>query len=231
MNSDRGATVIGYWGPRTQPVEGIAAEVFSFLHSLRNIDPALGQAWVFSPETAFESTDLSVEVLAKIFRAAKDVEGQSVAAFDLGYIVSLLHPDRYQFLRIQFSLGRNVPRVPNLVNVTLPPEKQAIGEASRLLTAGVGDAIMKAIIEHWSPESARWGTREYRNAQGNEVSEIEVGWETYIQSGIDLDHSKLPVVAVLEELPNGTLIRLGEKPLDVNFDDILAVREALGYPV
>jgi hypothetical protein len=100
-----------------------------------------------------------------------------------------------------------------------------------LLTARVGDAIMKAIIEHWSPESARWGTREYRNAQGNEVSEIEVGWETYIQSGIDLDHSKLPVVAVLEELPNGTLIRLGEKPLDVNFDDILAVREALGYPV
>ncbi|MBP1050717.1 hypothetical protein AS590_16770 [Prescottella equi] len=186
---------------------------------------------MFSPETASESTDLSVEGLAKIFRAAKDVEGQSVAAFDLGYIVSLLHPDRYQFLRIQFSLGRNVPRVPNLVNVTLPPEKQAIGEASRLLTAGVGDAIMKAIIEHWSPESARWGTREYRNAQGNEVSEIEVGWETYIQSGIDLDHSKLPVVAVLEELPNGTLIRLGEKPLDVNFDDILAVREALGYPV
>lgn len=124
MNSDRGATVIGYWGgPRTQPVEGIAAEVFSFLHSLRNIDPALGQAWVFSPETAFESTDLSVEGLAKIFRAAKDVEGQSVAAFDLGYIVSLLHPDRYQFLRIQFSLGRNVPRVPNLVNVTLPPRR------------------------------------------------------------------------------------------------------------
>lgn len=100
MNSDRGGTVIGYWDPRTQPVEDIAAEVFSFLHSLRNIDPALGQAWVFSPETASESTDLSVEGLEKIFRAAKDVEGQSVAAFDLGYIVSLLHPDRYQFLRI-----------------------------------------------------------------------------------------------------------------------------------
>lgn len=231
MNSDRGATVIGYWGPRTQPVEGIAAEVFSFLHSLRNIDPALGQAWVFSPETASESTDLSVEGLAKIFRPAKDVEGQSVAAFDLGYIVSLLHPDRYQFLRIQFSLGRNVPRVPNLVNVTLPPEKQANGEASRLLTAGVGDAIMKAIIEQWSPDKARWGTPVYQKAQGKKAGEVEVGWETYIRSGIDLDHSKLPVVAVLEELPNGTLIRLGEKPLDVNFDDILAVREALGYPV
>lgn len=138
MNSDRGATVIGYWGPRTQPVEGIAAEVFSFLHSLRNIDPALGQAWVFSPETAFESTDLSVEGLAKIFRAAKDVEGQSVAAFDLGYIVSLLHPDRYQFLRIQFSLGRNVPRVPNLVNVTLPP-----GETSNRGGVAVADCTRR----------------------------------------------------------------------------------------
>ncbi|MCD2108026.1 hypothetical protein LQ385_23310 [Rhodococcus qingshengii] len=90
---------------------------------------------------------------------------------------------------------------------------------------------MKAIIEQWSPDKARWGMPGYQKAQGKKAGEVEVGWETHIRSGIDLDHSKLPVVAALEELPNGTLIRLGEKPLDVDIADILAVREALGYPV
>ncbi|BBE49163.1 hypothetical protein RE2895_60940 (plasmid) [Rhodococcus erythropolis] len=50
------------------------------------------------------------------------------------------------------------------------------------------------------------------------------------QSGIDLDQSKLPAAA-LEELPTGTLIQLGEHPLEVSFDDILTGRTALRYPV
>ncbi|EME20248.1 hypothetical protein G418_16681 [Rhodococcus qingshengii BKS 20-40] len=60
---------------------------------------------------------------------------------------------------------------------------------------------------------------------------MEVGWETYFHSGVTFDRSKLPQSAVVEELPIGTLVRLGDKPMEVAAADIVAVRAAMGYPV
>ena len=40
-----------------------------------------------------------------------------------------------------------------------------------------------------------------------------------------------PQSAVVEELPIGTLVRLGDKPMEVAAADIVAVRAAMGYPV
>ena len=58
-----------------------------------------------------------------------------------------------------------------------------------------------------------------------------MGWETYFHSGVTFDRSKLPQSAVVEELPIGTLVRLGDKPMEVAAADFVAVRAALGYPV
>ena len=58
-----------------------------------------------------------------------------------------------------------------------------------------------------------------------------MGWESYFRSGVTFDRSNLPQSAVVEELPIGTLVRLGDTPMEVATADIVAVRAALGYPV
>ena len=87
------------------------------------------------------------------------------------------------------------------------------------------------IVKHWEPERARWSIGDYLDLQPRVRGQIQVGWETYFHSGITLDRSKLPRSAAIEELPTGTLIQLGDKPMHVDATDIVAVRAALGYPV
>ncbi|MBP1054078.1 hypothetical protein J6397_28375 [Rhodococcus qingshengii] len=147
-----------------------------------------------------------------------------------GYSISL-SPEDGTARAIIAWVGGVETSAPNSVQVALPTEKDVPSELRRLLDPGIGDSIMKVIVEHWEPDRARWSIGDYRKLQNRSKGEVEVGWETYFHSGITLDRSKLPRSAAIEELPAGTLIRLGDKPMEVAAADIVAVRAALGYPV
>lgn len=138
----------------------------------------------------------------------------------------------------------------NVVNVTLPRPEHAVEDASELLTARVGDAVLKAILDHWNAERGRWSVSKYarpqeelvlgkasstswterREARKRWAKELQIGWETLIPPQVRLDRTLLPAVADIETVPAGTLVRLGDAPLDVDFEDILDLRRALGYP-
>ncbi|WP_258955616.1 hypothetical protein [Rhodococcus erythropolis] len=147
-----------------------------------------------------------------------------------GYSIGL-SPEDGTARRIISRVGGLETSAPNSVRVSLPTETQLTDSTRQLLGPDIGDAIMKVIIKHWKPERARWSIGDYYDLQNPAKGEVEVGWETYFHSQIAVDRSKLPQSAVVEELPTGTLIRLGDKPMQVDAADIVAVRAALGYPV
>ncbi|ROZ54924.1 hypothetical protein EEB12_13815 [Rhodococcus sp. WS1] len=168
--------------------------------------------------------------LVKIFEHSRSKEVGYSDTPGPGYSIGL-SPEDGTARRIISRVGGLETSAPNSVRVSLPTEKQLTDSTRRLLDPDIGDAIVRVIVKHWDPDRARWSIGDYRHLQNRSKGEVEVGWETYFHSGVTFDRSKLPQSAVVEELPIGTLVRLGDKPMEVAAADIVAVRAALGYPV
>ena len=242
-------TVIGYWHDRSQSVDELAATTRAFLDTLIAIDPALvPELLLLGEHQSGRPADLSVEGLRRIYQRRKRDDSPS-GSYVSGYAVDLVHPDHRQRQSVSFVVGKT-GRTPNVVNVTLPRPEYAVGDASELLTARVGDAVLKAILDHWNAENGRWSVSKYSRPQRELgidftgldaidrehaintrlAKELKIGWETLIPPQVPLDRTLLPAVADIETVPAGTLVRLGDAPLDVDFEDILDLRRALGYP-
>ncbi len=226
----RWPTVIGYWGTRVQTSQEVAQTMRAFLDDREAIDPDWALPWVNTKQRSRGTADLSVDGLVRIFEHSRSGEMGYSDTPGPGYSISL-SPEDGTARAIIAWVGGVETSAPNSVQVALPTEKDVPSELRRLLDPGIGDAIMKVIVEHWEPDRARWSIGDYRKLQNRSKGEVEVGWETYFHSGITLDRSMLPQSAVVEELPTGTLIRLGDKPMEVAAADIVAVRAAFGYPV
>ncbi|OZF30726.1 hypothetical protein [Rhodococcus sp. 14-2483-1-2] len=242
-------TVIGFWRDRSQSVDELAATTRAFLDTLAAIDPALvPELLLLGEHQSGHPADLSVEGLRRIYQRRKRDDSPS-GSYVSGYSVDLVHPDHRQRQSLHLIVGKT-GRTPNVVNVTLPRPEHAVGDASELLTARVGDAVLKAILDHWNAERGRWSVSKYarpqeelvlgkasstswterREARKRWAKELQIGWETLIPPQVRLDRTLLPAVADIETVPAGTLVRLGDAPLDVDFEDILDLRRALGYP-
>ncbi len=227
----RRPTVGGYWGTRVQSSQEVAQTMRAFLDDLEAIDPGLALPWVSTAEFDKVPADLSVDGLVRIFEHSRSKEMGYSDTPGPGYDVDL-SPEDGTARRIIARVGGLETSAPNSVRVSLPTEKDVPPELRRLLEPDVGDAIMKVIVKHWEPDRARWSIGDYLDLQPRVRGQIQVGWETYFHSGVTFDRSALPQSAAVEELPTGTLIfRLGDKPMEVDAADIVAVRAALGYPV
>ncbi|MFK4361953.1 Imm52 family immunity protein [Rhodococcus sp. 27YEA6] len=226
----RWPTVIGYWGTRVQSSQEVAQTMRAFLEDLEAVDPGLALPWVSTAEFDKVPADLSVDGLVRIFEHSRSKEMGYSDTPGPGYSIGL-SPEDGTARRIIAGVGGLETSAPNSVRVSLPTEKQLTDSTRRLLDPDIGDAIVRVIVKHWDPDRARWSIGDYRHLQNRSKGEVEVGWETYFHSGVTFDRSKLPQSAVVEELPIGTLVRLGDKPMEVAAADIVAVRAALGYPV
>ncbi|MFC1474331.1 Imm52 family immunity protein [Rhodococcus qingshengii] len=226
----RWPTVAGYWGTRVQSSQEVAQTMRAFLDDLEAIDPELALPWVSTAEFDKVPADVSVDGLVRIFEHSRSKEMGYSDTPGPGYDVDLSAEDG-SLRAISAWVGGLETSAPNSVRVSLPTEKQPADSIRRLLDPDIGDAIMKVIVKHWEPDRARWSIGDYYDLQNPAKGEVEVGWETYFHSGITLDRSMLPQSAVVEELPTGTLIRLGDKPMHVDAADIVAVRAAFGYSV
>ncbi|MFC8930773.1 Imm52 family immunity protein [Rhodococcus sp. NPDC057135] len=174
--------------------------------------------------------DLSVDGLVRIFEHSRSGEMGYSDTPGPGYSISL-SPEDGTARAIIGWVGGLETSAPNSVRVALPTETQLTDSTRRLLDPDIGDAIVRVIVKHWEPDRARWSIGDYRHLQKRSKGEVEVGWETYFHSGVTFDRSALPQSAVVEELPTGALIRLGDSLMEVAAADIVAVRAALGYPV
>ena len=226
----RRPTVCGYWGTRVQTSQEVAQTMRAFLDDLEAIDPELALPWVSTAEFDKVPADLSVNGLVRIFEHSRSKEMGYSDTPGPGYDIDL-SPEDGTARRIGASVGGLETSAPNSVRVSLPTETQLTDSTRQLLEPDIGEAITKVIVKHWEPERARWSIGDYLDLQPRVRGQIQVGWETYFHSGITLDRSKLPRSAAIEELPTGTLIQLGDKPMHVDATDIVAVRAALGYPV
>ncbi|MHD0303327.1 Imm52 family immunity protein [Rhodococcus erythropolis] len=226
----RRPTVAGYWGTRVQSSQEVAQTMRAFLDDLEAIDPGLALPWVSTAEFDKVPADLSVDGLVRIFEHSRSKEMGYSDTPGPGYDIDL-SPEDGTARRVGAWVGGLETSAPNSVLVSLPTETQLTDSTRRLLDPDIGDAIMRVIVKHWEPERARWSIGDYRHLQNRSKGEVEVGWETYFHSGVTFDRSALPQSAVVEDLPTGTLIRLGDKPMEVAAADIVAVRAALGYPV
>ena len=226
----RRPTVGGYWGTRVQSSQEVAQTMRAFLDDLEEIDPELALPWVYTKKLDKGPADLSVDGLVKIFEHSRSKEVGYSDTPGPGYSIGL-SPEDGTARRIISRVGGLETSAPNSVRVSLPTEKQLTDSTRRLLDPDIGDVIVRVIVKHWDPDRARWSIGDYRHLQNRSKGEVEVGWETYFHSGVTFDRSKLPQSAVVEELPIGTLVRLGDKPMEVAAADIVAVRAALGYPV
>ena len=186
--------------------------------------------WVSTAEFDKVPADLSVDGLVRIFEYSRSKEMGYSDTPGPGYDIDL-SPEDGTARRVGAWVGGLETSAPNSVRVSLPTEKQLTDSTRRLLDPDIGDVIVRVIVKHWDPDRARWSIGDYRHLQNRSKGEVEVGWETYFHSGVTFDRSKLPQSAVVEELPIGTLVRLGDKPMEVAAADIVAVRAALGYPV
>ncbi|WP_141216670.1 MULTISPECIES: hypothetical protein [Nocardiaceae] len=247
-------TVIGYWSDRSQSVgrprsvDELAATTRAFLDTLTAIDPALvPELLLLGEHQSGRPADLSIDGLRRIYQRRKR-DDPPTGSYVSGYGVHFVHPDHRQRQSVSFSVGATAGT--NLVNVTLPRPEHAVGDASELLTARVGDAVLKAILDHWNAENGRWSVSKYSRPQRELgidftgldaldrqraintrlAKELKIGWETLIPPHVPLDHTLLPAVADTETVTAGTLVRLGDAPLDVDLQDILDLRRALGYP-
>lgn len=248
-------TVIGYWSDRSQSVgrprsvDELAATTRAFLDTLTAIDPALvPELLLLGEHQSGRPADLSIDGLRRIYQRRKR-DDPPTGSYVSGYAVDLVHPDHRQRQSLHLIVGKT-GRTPNVVHVTLPRPEHAVGDASELLTAGVGDAVLKAILDHWNATEAHWDLEKYsrpqqdlvlgkvprtswterREARKRWAKELQIGWETLIPPHVPLDDTLLPAVADIETVTAGTLVRLGDAPLDVDFEDILDLRRALGYP-
>ncbi len=226
----RRPTVCGYWGTRVQSSQEVAQTMRAFLDDLEAVDPELALPWVSTAEFDKVPADLSVDGLVRIFEHSRSNEMGFSDTPGPGYDIDL-SPEDGTARRIIARVGGLETSAPNSVRVSLPTEKDVPTELRRLLEPDIGDAIMKVIVKHWEPDRARWSIGDYLDLQPRVRGQIQVGWETYFHSGVTFDRSALPQSAAVEELPTGTLIRLGDKPMEVDAADIVAVRAALGYPV
>ncbi|MDI9960077.1 MULTISPECIES: Imm52 family immunity protein [unclassified Rhodococcus (in: high G+C Gram-positive bacteria)] len=226
----RRPTVAGYWGTRVQSSQEVAQTMRAFLDDLEAVDPELALPWVYTKKLDKGPADLSVDGLVKIFEHSRSKEMGYSDTPGPGYSIGL-SPEDGTARRIIAGVGGLETSAPNSVRVSLPTETQLTDSTRQLLGPDIGDAIMKVIVKHWKPDRARWSIGDYIDLQKRSKAEVEVGWESYFHSGVTFDRSALPQSAVVEELPTGTLIRLGDKPMQVAAADIVAVRAALGYPV
>ncbi|OZD69027.1 hypothetical protein CH272_10130 [Rhodococcus sp. 05-340-1] len=248
-------TVIGYWSDRSQSVgrprsvDELAATTRAFLDTLTAIDPALvPELLLLGEHQSGRPADLSIDGLRRIYQRRKR-DDPPTGSYVSGYGVHFVHPDHRQRQSPHLIVGKT-GRTPNVVHVTLPRPEHAVGDASELLTARVGDAVLKAILDHWNAENGRLSVSKYSRPQRELgidftgldaldrqraintrlAKELKIGWETLIPPQVPLDHTLLPAVADTETVTTGTLVRLGDAPLDVDFEDILDLRRALGYP-
>lgn len=226
----RRPTVGGYWGTRVQSSQEVALTMRAFLDDLAAIGPELALPWVSTAEFDKVPADLSVDGLVRIFEHSRSNEMGYSDTPGPGYSIGL-SPEDGTARRIIAGVGGLETSAPNSVRVSLPTETQLTDSTRQLPGPDIGDAIMKVIVKHWKPDRARWSIGDYIDLQNRSKGEVEVGWETYFHSGVTFDRSALPQSAVVEELSTGTLIRLGDKPMEVAAADIVAVRAALGYPV
>jgi len=229
----RRPTVAGYWGTRVQSSQEVAQTMRAFLDDLEEMDPELALPWVYTKKLDKGPADLSVDGLVRIFEHSRSKEMGYSDTPGPGYSIGL-SPEDGTARQVGAWVGGLETIAPNSVRVSLPSlptETQLTDSTRQLLGPDIGDAIMKVIIKHWKPDRARWSIGDYIDLQNRSKGEVEVGWETYFHSGVTFDRSKLPQSAVVEELPTGTLIRLGDKPMEVAAADIVAVRAALDYPV
>ena len=227
----RRPTVGGYWGTRVQSSQEVAQTMRAFLDDLEAIDPGLALPWVSTAEFDKVPADLSVDGLVRIFEHSRSKEMGYSDTPGPGYDVDLSPEDgtRAADHRQGRRAGNQCP--PTVSGCRCRRRRMFPPELRRLLEPDVGDAIMKVIVKHWEPDRARWSIGDYLDLQPRVRGQIQVGWETYFHSGVTFDRSALPQSAAVEELPTGTLIRLGDKPMEVDAADIVAVRAALGYPV
>jgi hypothetical protein len=220
----------GYWGPRSESMEECGDRLEALMNSLKEVDPILA-TW-FEPGRSRETATTSKvepvsEQLRDLLLAGRYRDDANNAIIpELGFNVSLWNgQDSVAGLSVSCG-GWSRWGGPNSVVIKLPQTDDPLAEDLYHPTKAA--ALVRALIETWSPSDVTWVGRNLREAQGAEIGEVVVGWATYLTGARLARAGELPGDVQTEAVGDGLIITIGDDPTDVPLGTVMAVREALG---
>lgn len=234
----------GYWGPRSESVEKCAAQLAQLLGILADIDPLLS-GWrdkVLTEADAAATPPIAGEadIIERLLADRVRTEDNSQIIEDLGYSSVLWNcqADRRSAATLSVGLAATAAGVSNRVVLRLP-DSSAAPTAYTPANAG---AIVRALVEIFSPEEAVWTNDEAVKPQQEPDRILEsgeyvfgsligmpAGWATYLADAHQrqFDGGLLPAEARVTRIGAGTLVTLGDDPGNPPIDSVLAVRRAM----
>lgn len=210
-----------YWGDRPEGVDDCARRLVSCLTGLASIHGALGRWYPRGKAKAgaVEADPAGLRSLLLAGRNRRDMGNDVIE--DLGFSVSLWNRDKSMPSVLSAHCG-SYARTEGIVNtcvLDLPPIESDDDPVMELLEPGRASAMMRAVVEAWSPDWAALTPDTFQVAQSPPPRAPYLGWMTYLASG-----RTLPAQiegAEVEHLCAGNLLTIGTDPLAPELRDIV----------
>lgn len=249
----------GMWGTRIQDTAECAAMIRRFLDRIAEVDPSLNMngRWQYyineeldGPEDMAAADD-SLAGLTALLDRSRIPDGGMETVMDMipPELGSNLHlyDNREHGFRLSVRCGGKQFRAAQKNALIFDfPDARVIQDGERVLyEPRTIDALLRIVIEVCTPDTAVFLDIDLHAAKlssqhpnlGKRMkfeqqrrSEVRLGWETFIVGNPTLHYDLLPDIATVEKTNGGTLIRLGDDPMNTPVSAILDLRLALGYP-
>ena len=210
-----------YWRPRLEPLQECADRATLFFSELRRLDEAFDgwyeqglsrSAAVRSPvRIDFQS------VVAKLAAGRNRTDFGDEVIEELGYTMSLWNGQK-EAVSVSLSCGR-LPGPYSGWNAVVLNLSSVVGV--RIANSSAATAILRLLIESWSPEWATWSTAKWRFEQGWRTGRV-AGWMTYVETVGE--GARLPKGVRAEPLGSGLLLTVAQTVAEV---DTAQLRRAL----
>lgn len=219
-----------YWGPRRESAVDCAEHLASCLTELAKIAPALGD-WRkkgMSQRTAQDPISIDVATLNELLLAGRnrtDFGGEPIV--ELGFRVEGWNG---QDNAASFSTGcGSYSEVPGIGNNFLLKLPEPSGDTLELYEPIVAEKIVKVILDSWAPEWLTWTSRVMRKWLPRDPDRPVVGWLTYLDRtyAYRVAADRLPDGVHAQEMGTGTIVKIGDGPLDVRGDQVRATAAAI----
>ena len=250
----------GGWGTRIQDTAECAAMIRQFLDRIAEVDPCLNinSRWQYYINEELGGPD-DMAVADDTLAGLTDLLDRSrIPDGGMETVMNILPPELGSHLHLYdnrergLSLyvrcgGRQFRAAQENVLMLRFPDPRVIRDEERVFyDPETIDALLRIVIEVCAPYTAALYVSELYAAQlssphpnlgkrmkfeqQRQDSEVRLGWETFIAGNPTLHYDLLPDIATVEKTHGGTLIRLGDNPLNTEVSAILDLRLALGYP-
>jgi|SRR5713226_9223741 len=220
----------GYWGDRRESIEECSRRLTSFLLAISEASPMLS-SWYQKGNSNTEALRHQIEINEKGIQGQL-VEGRHFADTgrrvieELGYTTGMwTGQDPAAGLSVTCGAFPSTAEVMNHCVLNLPPICDH--RSSSIYVADVATSIMQSLATSWTIDWGALTNHALRKQQQPAPRRPVIGWMTYLAASRPVPDSSMPPGVVVRQLPEGTLIQIGEDPAGVDIGTVMEVRDLL----